>query len=76
MFQAYKEKACIQFEDKYKGFTVEKHSKNLKCTVKVKRNIVKATQQGQRIFTEFKEYQMKDQMKELTSVEDTNNQAA
>ena len=49
----------------------------LKNTVKtkVKRNIVKVTQQGQRIFIEFNEYQMKDQMKELTSINDTNNQA-
>lgn len=43
---------------------------------KGKRNIVKVTQQGQRIFTEFKEYQMKDKMKESTSVKDTNNQGA
>ena len=42
---------------------------------KGKKNTVKATKQGQRIFTEFKEYQMKDQMKESTSVKDTNNQA-
>jgi len=56
-----KKKACIQFEDKYEDLTVEKHSKNLKCTVKVKRNTVKVTQQGQRIFKEFKEYQLKDQ---------------
>ena len=48
----------------------------MKCTVKVKREIVKVTWQGQRIFTEFKEYQMKDKMKELTKVKDTNNQAA
>jgi len=33
-----KKKACIQFEDKYKDITLEKHSKNLKFTVKVKRN--------------------------------------
>jgi len=75
MFQAYKEKACIQFEDN-EDLTIEKHSKNLKCTVKVKSNAVKVTQQSQRIFIEFKEYQMKDQMKEPTSIKDTNNQAA
>ena len=27
MFQAYKEKACIQFEDKYEDIGFEKHSK-------------------------------------------------
>ena len=43
---------------------------------KCKKNTVKGTQQGQRIFTEFKEYQMKDQMKESTSVKDTKNKEA
>ena len=43
---------------------------------KGKKNTVKATQQGQRIFTEFKEYQTKYQMKESTSINDIKNQAA
>ena len=43
---------------------------------KSKKNTVNTTQQGQRIFTKIKKYQIKYQMKESTNVKDTNNQAA
>jgi len=38
-----KKKPAYSLKTNLKGFTVEKHSKNLKCIVKVKRNTIRVT---------------------------------